>query len=52
MFISGNSTRDRDNASNYIGIQREVPCELAEMWEWMRPGEAAEHAAADGSVGR
>lgn len=33
VFISGNSTRD--DAPDHIRIQRRVPRELAEMWQWM-----------------
>jgi electron-transferring-flavoprotein dehydrogenase len=35
VFISGNSTRD--DAPNHIRIQRDVPRELAQMWQWMCP---------------
>jgi electron-transferring-flavoprotein dehydrogenase len=33
VFVSGNSTRD--DAPDHIRIQRRVPRELAEMWQWM-----------------
>jgi len=51
VFISGNSTRD--DAPDHIRIQRRVPRELAEMWQWMCPAcvyEVPEDAPADGEV--
>jgi electron-transferring-flavoprotein dehydrogenase len=35
VFLSGNETRD--NAPNHIRVQRSVPREVAEMWQWMCP---------------
>jgi electron-transferring-flavoprotein dehydrogenase len=51
VFISGNSTRD--DAPDHIRIQRRVPRELAELWQWMCPAgvyEVPEDAPADGEV--
>jgi electron-transferring-flavoprotein dehydrogenase len=51
VFISGNSTRD--DAPNHIRIQRDVPRELAQMWQWMCPAgvyEVPEDAPAEGNV--
>jgi electron-transferring-flavoprotein dehydrogenase len=35
VFISGNATRD--DAPNHIRVEREVPREIAETWQWMCP---------------
>ncbi len=35
VYISGNATRD--DAPNHIRVQRSVPRELAEAWQWMCP---------------
>ena len=35
VYISGNATRD--DAPNHIRVQKEVPREIAETWEWMCP---------------
>jgi electron-transferring-flavoprotein dehydrogenase len=51
VFITGNETRD--DAPNHIRIQREVPRELAEAWQWMCPAgvyEVPEDAPEDGPV--
>jgi electron-transferring-flavoprotein dehydrogenase len=51
VFISGNATRD--DAPNHIRVQRQVPRELAEAWQWMCPAgvyEVPEDAPADGPV--
>jgi electron-transferring-flavoprotein dehydrogenase len=51
VYISGNETRD--DAPNHIRVQKEVPRELAEMWEWMCPAgvyEVPDDAPEDGPV--
>ncbi len=51
VFISGNATRD--DAPNHIRVQRNVPRELAEAWQWMCPAgvyEIPEDAPEDGPV--
>jgi electron-transferring-flavoprotein dehydrogenase len=51
VFLTGNETRD--NAPNHIRVQRQVPRELAEMWQWMCPAgvyEVPEDAPEDGPV--
>jgi electron-transferring-flavoprotein dehydrogenase len=51
VYISGNETRD--DAPNHIRVQKEVPRELAEMWQWMCPAgvyEVPEDAEGDGPV--
>jgi electron-transferring-flavoprotein dehydrogenase len=51
VFISGNATRD--DAPNHIRVQRQVPRELAEAWQWMCPAgvyEIPEDAPEDGPV--
>ena len=35
VFITGNATRD--DAPNHIRVQKNVPRELAETWQWMCP---------------
>ena len=35
VFITGNATRD--DAPNHIRVQKQVPRELAETWQWMCP---------------
>ena len=35
VYISGNATRD--DAPNHIRVQRTVPREIAEAWQWMCP---------------
>jgi len=35
VFISGNATRD--DAPNHIRVQKRVPREIAETWQWMCP---------------
>ncbi len=35
VFISGNATRD--DAPNHIRVQKRVPREVAETWQWMCP---------------
>jgi electron-transferring-flavoprotein dehydrogenase len=35
VYVSGNATRD--DAPNHIRVQRTVPRELAEAWQWMCP---------------
>src|SRR5207248_3083717 len=51
VYISGNATRD--DAPNHIRIQRNVPRELAEMWQWMCPAgvyEVPDDAPEEGDV--
>jgi electron-transferring-flavoprotein dehydrogenase len=51
VFISGNATRD--DAPNHIRVQKHVPRELAEAWQWMCPAgvyEIPEDAPEDGPV--
>ena len=51
VFLTGNETRD--NAPNHIRVQRHVPRELAEMWQWMCPAgvyEVPEDAPDEGPV--
>jgi len=50
VFLSGNRTRD--DQPNHIRIQRQVPLELARMWEHMCPAQVYEvgEAAGDGTV--
>jgi electron-transferring-flavoprotein dehydrogenase len=51
VYISGNETRD--DAPNHIRVQKKVPRELAEMWQWMCPAgvyEVPEDAPAEGDV--
>ncbi|MFL5858211.1 MAG: 4Fe-4S dicluster domain-containing protein [Solirubrobacteraceae bacterium] len=51
VYITGNETRD--DAPNHIRVQKEVPRELAEMWQWMCPAavyEVPDDAPPDGSV--
>ncbi|HEX4623289.1 MAG TPA: electron-transfer flavoprotein:ubiquinone oxidoreductase [Solirubrobacteraceae bacterium] len=51
VYITGNETRD--DAPNHIRVQKEVPRELAEMWQWMCPAgvyEVPEDAEGDGPV--
>ncbi|HVS29441.1 MAG TPA: electron-transfer flavoprotein:ubiquinone oxidoreductase [Solirubrobacteraceae bacterium] len=51
VFISGNETRD--DAPNHIRVQRNVPREIAEMWQWMCPAgvyEVPDDAPAEGPV--
>ena len=46
VFASGNKTRD--DQPNHILIQRDVPADVARMWEWMCPAQVYE--ATDGGV--
>jgi electron-transferring-flavoprotein dehydrogenase len=51
VFISGNATRD--DAPNHIRVEREVPREIAETWQWMCPAgvyEIPEDAPESGPV--
>jgi electron-transferring-flavoprotein dehydrogenase len=51
VFLTGNATRD--DAPNHIRIQRRVPRELAEAWQWMCPAgvyEVPEDAPQEGFV--
>ncbi|HEX8742754.1 MAG TPA: electron-transfer flavoprotein:ubiquinone oxidoreductase [Thermoleophilaceae bacterium] len=51
VFISGNATRD--DAPNHIRVQRKVPREIAETWQWMCPAgvyEIPEDAPEKGDV--
>ncbi len=51
VYITGNSTRD--DAPNHIRVERSVPRELAETWQWMCPAgvyEVPEGASGDGQV--
>jgi electron-transferring-flavoprotein dehydrogenase len=40
VFATGNATRD--DAPNHIRIEKRVPRELAEMWQWMCPAQVYE----------
>jgi len=46
VFLSGNRTRD--DQPSHIRIQRQVPPELAHMWERMCPAQVYEAGAPDG----
>jgi electron-transferring-flavoprotein dehydrogenase len=46
VYLSGNRTRD--DQPSHIRIQRQVPLELARMWEHMCPAQVYEVGAADG----
>jgi electron-transferring-flavoprotein dehydrogenase len=51
VYISGNATRD--DAPNHIRVQKRVPRELAEAWQWMCPAgvyEIPDDAPAQGPV--
>jgi electron-transferring-flavoprotein dehydrogenase len=51
VFITGNETRD--DAPNHIRLEKNVPRELAEMWQWMCPAgvyEVPEDAPEEGKV--
>ena len=51
VFITGNETRD--DAPNHIRIEKRVPREVAEMWQWMCPAgvyEVPDDAPATGPV--
>jgi electron-transferring-flavoprotein dehydrogenase len=51
VFISGNATRD--DAPNHIRVQKRVPREVAETWQWMCPAgvyEIPEDAPESGDV--
>ena len=51
VFISGNATRD--DAPNHIRVQKKVPREVAETWQWMCPAgvyEIPEDAPETGEV--
>jgi electron-transferring-flavoprotein dehydrogenase len=51
VFVSGNATRD--DAPNHIRIQRSVPRQLAEAWQWLCPAgvyEIPDDAPPDGPV--
>jgi electron-transferring-flavoprotein dehydrogenase len=51
VFMTGNATRD--DAPNHIRIQRRVPREVAEAWQWMCPAgvyEIPENAPQEGFV--
>ena len=51
VYISGNATRD--DAPNHIRVQRTVPREIAEAWQWMCPAgvyEIPEDAPESGPV--
>jgi electron-transferring-flavoprotein dehydrogenase len=51
VFLTGNATRD--DAPNHIRIQRNVPREVAEAWQWMCPAavyEVPEDAPEHGNV--
>jgi electron-transferring-flavoprotein dehydrogenase len=48
VFASGNKTRD--DQPNHILIRREVPRELAELWERMCPAQVYEAVGGDGTV--
>jgi electron-transferring-flavoprotein dehydrogenase len=52
VFITGNATRD--DAPNHIRVQKHVPREIAETWQWMCPAgvyeipeDAPEHGEVD-----
>ena len=46
VFASGNRTRD--DQPNHVRIERRVPRDLAEMWQWMCPAQVYEVGAEDG----
>jgi electron-transferring-flavoprotein dehydrogenase len=46
VFLSGNRTRD--DQPSHIRIQRQVPLDLARMWEHMCPAQVYEVGAPDG----
>ncbi len=46
VFLSGNRTRD--DQPNHLRVQRQVPLELAQMWEHMCPAQVYEVGEADG----
>jgi electron-transferring-flavoprotein dehydrogenase len=51
VFITGNATRD--DAPNHIRVQKKVPREIAETWQWMCPAgvyEIPEDAPEEGEV--
>ncbi|MBA2504931.1 MAG: 4Fe-4S dicluster domain-containing protein [Thermoleophilaceae bacterium] len=51
VFITGNATRD--DAPNHIRVQKNVPREIAEAWQWMCPAgvyEIPEDAPEEGNV--
>ena len=51
VFITGNATRD--DAPNHIRVQKNVPREVAEAWQWMCPAgvyEVPDDAPAEGPV--
>ncbi len=51
VFITGNATRD--DAPNHIRVQKKVPREIAETWQWMCPAgvyEIPEDAPETGDV--
>jgi electron-transferring-flavoprotein dehydrogenase len=51
VFITGNATRD--DAPNHIRVQKHVPREVAETWQWMCPAgvyEIPEDAPQEGEV--
>jgi electron-transferring-flavoprotein dehydrogenase len=51
VYITGNATRD--DAPNHIRVQKNVPREIAEMWQWMCPAgvyEVPEDAPEEGDV--
>jgi electron-transferring-flavoprotein dehydrogenase len=51
VYISGNATRD--DAPNHIRVQKNVPRELAETWQWMCPAgvyEIPDDAPEEGDV--
>ena len=51
VFVTGNQTRD--DAPNHIRVQRRVPREVAETWQWMCPAgvyEIPEEAPEEGFV--
>jgi electron-transferring-flavoprotein dehydrogenase len=51
VYLTGNATRD--NAPNHIRVQKHVPREIAETWQWMCPAgvyEIPEDAPEDGPV--
>jgi electron-transferring-flavoprotein dehydrogenase len=51
VYISGNATRD--DAPNHIRVEKHVPREIAETWQWMCPAgvyEIPEDAPSEGPV--
>jgi electron-transferring-flavoprotein dehydrogenase len=50
VFLSGNRTRD--DAPDHLRVQRRVPREIGELWEWMCPAQvyAVGGEVADGQV--